>query len=111
VLTHVFVSCYYILTITIIKYLLVLIFLFNIRLENAPVAVFIQEKLQGADILTYLSTKENYSEQTVATIVTQVIIYIFCGLRKLNGTEKKTNNNSENFKWVKFRDLELSSII
>jgi len=57
-----------------IKYLLVLIFLFNIRLENAPVAVFIQEKLQGADILTYLSTKENYSEQTVATIVTQVII-------------------------------------
>ncbi|XP_060852350.1 obscurin isoform X3 [Rhopalosiphum padi] len=43
------------------------------KLENAPVAVFIQEKLQGADILTYLSTKENYSEQTVATIVTQVL--------------------------------------
>jgi hypothetical protein len=41
-------------------------------LENAPVAVFIQEKLQGADILTYLSTKEQYSEQTVATIITQV---------------------------------------
>jgi len=53
-------------------------FVFNIRLENAPVAVFIQEKLQGADILTYLSTKEHYSEQTVATIVTQVIIYIVC---------------------------------
>lgn len=45
-----------------------------IRLENAPVAVFIQEKLQGADILTYLSTKEQYSEQTVATIVTQVLL-------------------------------------
>ncbi|XP_025192239.1 obscurin isoform X4 [Melanaphis sacchari] len=43
------------------------------KLENAPVAVFIQEKLQGADILTYLSTKEHYSEQTVATIVTQVL--------------------------------------
>jgi len=43
------------------------------KLENAPVAVFIQEKLQGADILTYLSTKEHYSEQTIATIVTQVL--------------------------------------
>ncbi|XP_050440780.1 obscurin isoform X43 [Adelges cooleyi] len=43
------------------------------RLENAPVAVFIQEKLQGADILTYLSTKEYYSEQMIATIVTQVL--------------------------------------
>ncbi|XP_025423040.1 obscurin isoform X6 [Sipha flava] len=43
------------------------------KLENAPVAVFIQEKLQGADILTYLSTKEQYSEQTVATIITQVL--------------------------------------
>lgn len=48
--------------------------LFYFRLENAPVAVFIQEKLQGADILTYLSIKEQYSEQTVATIVTQVLI-------------------------------------
>lgn len=47
-------------------------FTFHFRLENAPVAVFIQEKLQGADILTYLSTKEQYSEQTIATIVTQV---------------------------------------
>lgn len=56
-------------------------FLLNIRLENAPVAVFIQEKLQGADILTYLSTKEHYSEQTVATIVAQVIIYILCWLK------------------------------
>lgn len=51
---------------------------FNFRLENAPVAVFIQEKLQGADILTYLSTRDQYSEQTVATIVTQVnIIDVF----------------------------------
>lgn len=74
----VFISyCYYLLLmIIIIIYLLIIIFLLKIRLENAPVAVFIQEKLQGADILTYLSTKENYSEQTVATIVTQVIIYI-----------------------------------
>lgn len=52
--------------------------IFDFRLENAPVAVFIQEKLQGADILTYLSTKEEYSEQTVATIVTQVIILHQC---------------------------------
>lgn len=39
-------------------------------------AVFILEKLQGFDILTYLSTQHEYSEQTVATIVSQVsIIY------------------------------------
>jgi len=56
--------------------------LFNFRLENAPVAVFIQEKLQGADILTYLSTKEYYSEQTIATIVTQVSL-MFCSQLKL----------------------------
>ncbi|XP_050523300.1 obscurin isoform X8 [Daktulosphaira vitifoliae] len=43
------------------------------KLENAPVAVFIQEKLQGADILTYLSTKDYYSEQMIATIVTQIL--------------------------------------
>jgi serine/threonine protein kinase len=39
---------------------------------SSPVAVFILEKLQGADVLTYLATKHEYSEQTVATIVSQV---------------------------------------
>ncbi|CAG9815907.1 unnamed protein product [Phaedon cochleariae] len=34
-------------------------------------AVFVLEKLQGADILTYLSNKHEYTEQTVATIVSQ----------------------------------------
>jgi len=56
---------------------------FNFRLENAPVAVLIQEKLQGADILTYLSTKEQYSEQTVAIIVTQVFLILHSLLKLL----------------------------
>lgn len=37
-----------------------------------PAAVFILEKLQGADILTYLASKHEYTEQTVATVVSQV---------------------------------------
>ncbi|XP_066148174.1 obscurin isoform X4 [Euwallacea fornicatus] len=36
-------------------------------------AVFILEKLQGADILTYLASKHEYTEQTVANIVSQVL--------------------------------------
>ncbi|CAH0545687.1 unnamed protein product [Brassicogethes aeneus] len=36
-------------------------------------ACFILEKLQGADILTYLASKHEYTEQTVATIVTQML--------------------------------------
>ncbi|XP_064214157.1 obscurin isoform X3 [Tribolium castaneum] len=39
----------------------------------SPVAVFILEKLQGADVLTYLAAKHEYTEQTVATIVSQVL--------------------------------------
>lgn len=35
-------------------------------------AVFILEKLQGADVLTYLASKHEYTEQTVATIISQV---------------------------------------
>lgn len=30
------------------------------------------EKLQGADVLTYLTSRHTYTEQMVATIVTQV---------------------------------------
>ncbi|RZF43883.1 hypothetical protein LSTR_LSTR007219 [Laodelphax striatellus] len=36
-------------------------------------AVFIQEKLQGADILTYMASKHEYTEQMVATAVSQVL--------------------------------------
>ncbi|XP_050295068.1 obscurin-like isoform X13 [Anthonomus grandis grandis] len=36
-------------------------------------AVFILEKLQGADVLTYLASKHEYTEQTVATIVGQIL--------------------------------------
>ncbi|CAH1967608.1 unnamed protein product [Acanthoscelides obtectus] len=36
-------------------------------------AVFILEKLQGADILTYLASRHEYNEQMVATIISQVL--------------------------------------
>ncbi|KAB0792164.1 hypothetical protein PPYR_14123 [Photinus pyralis] len=36
-------------------------------------ATFILEKLQGADVLTYLASKHEYTEQTVATIVSQIL--------------------------------------
>ncbi|XP_076264326.1 obscurin isoform X27 [Rhynchophorus ferrugineus] len=36
-------------------------------------AVFILEKLQGADVLTYLASRHEYTEQTVATIISQVL--------------------------------------
>lgn len=42
------------------------------KASDSPIAVFILEKLQGADVITYLATKHEYTEQTVATIVTQV---------------------------------------
>lgn len=35
-------------------------------------AIFILEKLHGFDVLTYLASRHEYSEQTVATIVSQV---------------------------------------
>lgn len=44
------------------------------KTPQSPVAVFILEKLQGADVLTYLASKHEYTEQTVATIVSQVIL-------------------------------------
>lgn len=40
--------------------------------SSSPVGVFILEKLQGSDILTYLAAKHEYTEQTVAIIVSQV---------------------------------------
>lgn len=43
------------------------------RPQNSPIAVLVQEKLQGADILTYMASRHEYSEQVVATVVTQII--------------------------------------
>lgn len=36
-------------------------------------AILIQEKLQGADIITYLSSRHEYNEQMVATFITQLL--------------------------------------
>lgn len=41
--------------------------------KNSTTAVLVMEKLQGADILTYLSSRHEYTEQTVATIITQLL--------------------------------------
>lgn len=43
------------------------------KLPNLPVAILVQEKLQGADVLTYLSSRHEYNEQHVCTIITQVL--------------------------------------
>lgn len=40
---------------------------------DSPVAVFILEKLQGSDVLTYLASRPDYTENCVATIITEVI--------------------------------------
>lgn len=40
---------------------------------NPSVGVLVQEKLQGADILSYLSSRHEYNEQIVATLITQVL--------------------------------------
>lgn len=41
--------------------------------DGVPVAVLIQEKLQGADVLTYLSSRHEYTEQHVCSIITQTL--------------------------------------
>ncbi|XP_055374379.1 obscurin isoform X3 [Condylostylus longicornis] len=41
--------------------------------SNARIAILVQEKLQGADILTYLSSRHEYNEQIVANIVHQIL--------------------------------------
>lgn len=40
--------------------------------KTSSAAYFVLEKLQGSDILTYLASKHEYSEQVVATVVGQV---------------------------------------
>lgn len=42
------------------------------RKPDALAAALVLEKLQGADMLTFLASKHEYNEQMVATIVTQV---------------------------------------
>lgn len=41
--------------------------------QNLPVAVLIQEKLQGADVLSYLSSRHEYNEQHVCSVITQTL--------------------------------------
>lgn len=41
--------------------------------QGSPIAVLVQEKLQGADVLTYLGSRHEYTEQTVAAIICQVL--------------------------------------
>ncbi|KAJ8919920.1 hypothetical protein NQ315_006449 [Exocentrus adspersus] len=41
--------------------------------RTSDTATFVLEKLQGADVLSYLASKHEYTEQTVATIVTQIL--------------------------------------
>lgn len=43
------------------------------KLPNLPVAILVQDKLQGADVLTYLSSRHEYNEQHVCTIITQIL--------------------------------------
>ncbi|XP_023245574.1 obscurin [Copidosoma floridanum] len=41
--------------------------------EGSPIAVLVLEKLQGADVLTYLASRHEYSENCVANVVGQVL--------------------------------------
>ncbi|XP_069669104.1 obscurin isoform X4 [Periplaneta americana] len=41
--------------------------------SGSPAAVLVQEKLQGADVVTYFSSRHEYTEQMVAAVVTQVL--------------------------------------
>ncbi|XP_064554448.1 obscurin isoform X2 [Drosophila montana] len=40
---------------------------------NLPIAIFVMEKLQGADVLTYFCSRHEYSEQMVACVITQLL--------------------------------------
>lgn len=41
--------------------------------SGSPIAIFIMEKLQGADILTYFSSRHEYTENCVANAITQIL--------------------------------------
>lgn len=40
---------------------------------NLNIKIFIMEKLQGADVLTYFSSRHEYTEQMVANVITQLL--------------------------------------
>lgn len=44
-----------------------------IKPGGSQIAILVQEKLQGANILQYLQTRLDYSEQVVCTVITQVL--------------------------------------
>ena len=43
------------------------------KVPGSTLAVFILEKLQGADVLTYLSSRHEYTENCIALIITQIL--------------------------------------
>ncbi|CAL7949959.1 unnamed protein product [Xylocopa violacea] len=43
------------------------------KAQGSPIAVFILEKLQGANILTYFASRHEYSENCVATAIAQIL--------------------------------------
>ncbi|XP_076165903.1 obscurin isoform X4 [Ptiloglossa arizonensis] len=43
------------------------------KAPGSPIAMFVLEKLQGADILTYFSSRHEYSENCVATAISQIL--------------------------------------
>ncbi|XP_033194935.2 obscurin isoform X6 [Bombus vancouverensis nearcticus] len=43
------------------------------KAQGSPIALFILEKLQGADILTYFSSRHEYTENCVAVAMTQIL--------------------------------------
>lgn len=43
------------------------------KAPGSSLAVFVMEKLQGADVLTYLSSRHEYTENCVATIISQIL--------------------------------------
>ncbi|KAL6444321.1 hypothetical protein ACFW04_001898 [Cataglyphis niger] len=43
------------------------------KAPGSPIAAFVMEKLQGADILTYFSSRHEYTENCVANAITQIL--------------------------------------
>ncbi|XP_025153244.1 obscurin isoform X6 [Harpegnathos saltator] len=43
------------------------------KVSGMPIAIFVMEKLQGADILTYFSSRHEYTENCVANAITQIL--------------------------------------
>ncbi|XP_066587325.1 obscurin isoform X2 [Prorops nasuta] len=43
------------------------------KAPGSPIAVFVLEKLQGADVLSYFSSRHEFSENCVATVISQIL--------------------------------------